>query len=409
MEYQAEKKFIIESLRLIVHRASREEFTPAWENPRRDWGWIAEQCEWHRILGLMALTMRPAESALLPAAFQKKMQTLLRYIHENQKLRMLQFMRVSQMFAKHHIPVIPLKGIPLCHLLYQRFPARQISDIDILIKPEDKERVKAMLAQEVFRPVGEVMMKNRWQTQISLEFAKKDPLDPSYEDQWGRSGYRRGQTELDIHWYPFYSVGEKRVHFSWEEMWLRAYAEPALGSTVYFLDPQDQYNFTLMHAAAFDPPFFSQYVDLALFLKSQPRSFQDEILKPWSQLPAAVQQIARSCHNFVRHIAEDITSADQTDEPMQKLIELCFASRRRHEKNAACKSVRKALLNPHAPLSIKDRFLWVLGYLVPDRKYYGHGNLFLCFLKHWVAWLKKVFFVPFRIARKLITILLSIR
>jgi hypothetical protein len=80
----------------------------------------------------------------------------------------------------NNIPVILLKGMAFNHYLYDDNAPRGVSDIDILIKPEDKERFKVVFA-ELAR---------------AIEIENKHAFDDLYEQTW-RS--KNNQHLIDVH------------------------------------------------------------------------------------------------------------------------------------------------------------------------------------------------------------------
>jgi hypothetical protein len=80
----------------------------------------------------------------------------------------------------NNIPVILLKGMAFNHYLYDDNAPRGVSDIDILIKPEDKERFKVVFA-ELAR---------------AIEIENKHAFDDLYEQTWRSNN---NQHLIDVH------------------------------------------------------------------------------------------------------------------------------------------------------------------------------------------------------------------
>src|ERR1035437_8784663 len=88
----------------------------------------------------------------IPASIQTKLQQVYYKTFTRSTVLYEHFRKIGEVFAKHGISVIALKGIYLSEWLYQDIGLRQFSDIDLLVKVENAEKCLSLLAELGYQP-----------------------------------------------------------------------------------------------------------------------------------------------------------------------------------------------------------------------------------------------------------------
>jgi hypothetical protein len=120
-----------------------------------DWKRFIALAEHHRIVPLVYRCLAHYSNRLPVRDF-----TLLRSIYEENALRALWFtgelVRILKHLESKGIRAMPYKGPALAQALYRDVTARQFSDLDILVCPEDLRNAKAALAKLGYKPTIEL-------------------------------------------------------------------------------------------------------------------------------------------------------------------------------------------------------------------------------------------------------------
>lgn len=88
----------------------------------------------------------------IPATIQTKLQQVYYKTFTRSTILYEHFRKIGEVFAKHGISVIALKGIYLSECLYQDIGLRQFSDIDLLVKKEDASLCLSIMAEQGYKP-----------------------------------------------------------------------------------------------------------------------------------------------------------------------------------------------------------------------------------------------------------------
>jgi hypothetical protein len=169
---------------------------------------------------------------------------------------------VVDVAAKHHfikqlvpllesnnIPVILLKGMAFNHYLYDINAPRGVSDIDILIKPEDKERFKVVFAE--FASV--------------IDIEKKHAFDDLYEQTWRSSN---NQHLIDVH---THLTNPILFDINSEMLWEHSMQHPAYSSgNVRVLSAEDTICHLVTHMINDTNFFHYNLIDMQKLILKQP-------------------------------------------------------------------------------------------------------------------------------------------
>ena len=83
----------------------------------------------------------------LPGSAKEKIKERLRREAMQQLQQDSVFSEIAGLFNQRQIPFIPIKGLTLRHKVYSNPSLRPMLDLDLLIKPEDKEKITSMMKE----------------------------------------------------------------------------------------------------------------------------------------------------------------------------------------------------------------------------------------------------------------------
>ncbi len=149
------------------------------------------------------------------------------------------------------ISVLLIKGISLADTIYRNMPYRQMSDIDLMFRPEQRDSAIAALAARGFRPVA---TRNRGQLRFFFQ-------------SLGRASFSHPDAgEVDVHWNPSYWTGRSRARLDIDGIWNRSIAVEGEGVDVRRLSAEDDFVLLFLHALEFRGIYTYHLLDLALLL-----------------------------------------------------------------------------------------------------------------------------------------------
>jgi hypothetical protein len=193
-----------------------------------DWEYLWAQGHLHEVLPLLTATLRRlAIQAPMPEPWMARAQrryyaTMLRNTTLAEEL-----LRVLAAFGQAGIAALPVKGVVLAETLYGSLALRPLSDLDVVVRPDDLPAARASLAALGFTQADDPGYEN----------AHHPFHDPPYYRQ-----AENGTICLELHW------GLWAKHFFQLEidaLWRRAVAARVHGADVSILSPED----TLLHLA----------------------------------------------------------------------------------------------------------------------------------------------------------------
>ena len=225
-----------------------------------DWGVVFELADRHAVGGFLRSACDSLESVsgrrLEPARSNLALSAEL--------------VKLAGLFEKETINVVPLKGPVLGAALYRGKVLKASTDLDLLVRPSDALKAKALLESIGYRlltvphwPAGKAYLRN-----INDELAFRDP------SCW---------LKLDLHWRLL--PGYFPAPFDEAELWSRTRSIPWGNARVRILTPEQQLMFLCAHGAKHLWARLGWLCDLA-------RLIQVETGIDWSE----VFDLARSSH-----------------------------------------------------------------------------------------------------------------
>lgn len=109
-----------------------------------DWDRLVTESEFHGLAPLLYQHLRTSE-APAPAGTLSKLRVLYLRHRTSNRIRTAAACELDELLGQHGIPVIYLKGMALCHLIYAKPGLRPMSDIDLLVSSRHKWEVYNLL------------------------------------------------------------------------------------------------------------------------------------------------------------------------------------------------------------------------------------------------------------------------
>lgn len=219
----------------------------------RDWPQLLRLAEHHGVTPLVYQTLRR-----IPEGIPAETLEDLKQRYEHNARRNLKFtaelIRILDCLDTHGIAAIPYKGPVLAETVYGDLTLRELSDLDILVRPASVPRVKVALKD--------------------LGYSLNTPFTPAEERAYLKSGYEfvfdgpagRNLLEIQFAIVPrFYAVD-----FDLEGFFERALPASAGGSAVKTLCPEDMLLVLCVHAAKHAWIRLCWLRDIAGVVQSQP-------------------------------------------------------------------------------------------------------------------------------------------
>lgn len=191
-----------------------------------DWEYLWAQGHLHEVLPLLAVSLRPLrDQAPIPSGWLARAQrrcsaTLMRNFALAEELA-----RVCQALGDAGVTALAIKGVVLAEQLYGSLALRPAADLDVLVRPADLPRARAVLRDLDFAPAP----------------APAEPHHAFHDPQYFRER-PGGAVCLELHW----ALWDARLFpFDGERLWARAAPARVNGLPVRTLSPED----TLLHLA----------------------------------------------------------------------------------------------------------------------------------------------------------------
>ena len=205
---------------------------PAGPDDSLDWDRRLEAAEAESLAPALAFVWKSAPPGRMPPAVRERLQ---RHLVEGTARHLAlsgELGRLLKSFEREPVTVIPLKGPVLAETLYPHPALRPCSDLDLLIRREDLERVDALLQRLGYRRVADA---HSFRFDVAYDHATV------YETASG--------VRVDLHWAllsePRYSWDEREA----ETVWDRAVPVRVAGEEALGLCPEDLVLYLSVHLA----------------------------------------------------------------------------------------------------------------------------------------------------------------
>ena len=133
-------------VRMTVDRATEQKIQDR-VNQDINWEKLLQLASRHRVLPLLFQTLNATCPESVPAEIQAELNRNFQVTALNNLLLTQELLKLLKNFDRHHIPVIPYKGVVLAASIYQNLGLRQFADIDLWAAPEDRTQVTHRLQE----------------------------------------------------------------------------------------------------------------------------------------------------------------------------------------------------------------------------------------------------------------------
>ena len=121
-----------------------------------DWDLLLDKAAWHRLSPLVSYHLRtPDLSVFVPQLVLEKLQRLNYQSLARNMLLQDELSKLLSAFNEAGLPVIVLKGAALLGSIYRDIALRPMSDLDVLVQPENLDRAEAIALCYGYLPIVE--------------------------------------------------------------------------------------------------------------------------------------------------------------------------------------------------------------------------------------------------------------
>jgi putative nucleotidyltransferase-like protein len=123
----------------------------------RDWHKVLELGRRHRLVPLLYTHLKAVAEDVVPhEAYAALREEFTTNAAKNLALA-VELLAVTELLDSHGIRALPYKGPTLAQCIYGSLAARQMKDVDILVRPADLDRAVSLLATREYSPVTPVL------------------------------------------------------------------------------------------------------------------------------------------------------------------------------------------------------------------------------------------------------------
>lgn len=133
----------------------------------RDWQAVLELGRRHRLVPLLHTHLSTVAADMLPDALRDALREEFTDNSARNLALALELLAVTDLFSSHGICALPYKGPTLAQCIYGSLAARQMKDVDILVRPTDVDRAVSLLATRGYSPMTRVLPSAR---RLGLEY-----------------------------------------------------------------------------------------------------------------------------------------------------------------------------------------------------------------------------------------------
>jgi hypothetical protein len=123
----------------------------------RDWSAVLELGRRHRLVPLLHTHLNAIAADVLPDVVSAALREEFTANAARNLALTVELLAITALLDSHGIRALPYKGPALAQCIYGSLAARQMKDLDILLRPEDLDRVVSILAARDYAPVTPVL------------------------------------------------------------------------------------------------------------------------------------------------------------------------------------------------------------------------------------------------------------
>ena len=263
-----------------------------------DWRFILYAASRHGLLALLLSNLKGAACLdRVPASVAQKLQAAVREAAGRTLGLTGELIRILRMFSTAGLSAIPCKGPALAMAAYGDISLRSFFDLDILVRAEDLDRARRLLAQLGYRP--------------SLVFSARQERDYLKNECALQLRHEQQGHVVELHW----RLTERNasVDLPVGEFWQRARRLPLAGLPVLTLCPEDQILYLSVHGAKHRWERIEWIASLAELIRANP-----DLNWPAVFEAAESRRIGRLL-NLSLHLAQSVLGAPLPEAAIQRL------------------------------------------------------------------------------------------
>ena len=196
-----------------------------------DWEFLWRKAQSHGVLSFLYQKFKGHFLDRVPVSFIETLRSHFRTTSLSNLRLMAELLRLIEELEEAHIPVIPLKGPILTHLLYEDLGMRPCSDLDLLFRREDV-------------PIAKVLLRSRgYEAAPILSEAPEAPFHR--RDSGGTLVGKDPPIAIDLLW----GMPGEFLSPDFRPFWERAIETPLEDRSILTLSMEDQILYLSLHQA----------------------------------------------------------------------------------------------------------------------------------------------------------------
>lgn len=212
------------SARSVLDEGARDALAQAVAGPV-DWDAVVARAVAEGTAGLLSAHLRSLDPALVPAPVRSRLDAIHGAIWARNTVLVDRWIDLTARLAGAGIPCLTHKGMALVHTVYGDPGLRPMTDVDLLVHPDDRTSAERVVREAGYGSRGD---------------------DAAAEPLRGYTLFARGDVFIDLHWHlARYSRFEGVVHVDHAGVWRRAQRLDVPGPARWTLGAED----TLLHLA----------------------------------------------------------------------------------------------------------------------------------------------------------------
>ena len=219
-----------------------------------DWDYLLRVAAQHGVLPLLCWNLNRLCSELIPSEIQEQLDDHFQLNALRNLFLSGEMFRLVSLFGKHAIKAIPFKGPVLAASIYGDLSLREFIDLDILVRPQDRETARDLLMSEgyVLDPaISETKQAARLRSGCALTMARRD-----------------NKSIVDLHWE--FTASRFSLPFDFEILWDHLETVSVAGQKMATLSPVYHLLVVSAHGAKHRWARLEWICDVAGLVSSQP-------------------------------------------------------------------------------------------------------------------------------------------
>ncbi len=208
-----------------------------------EWNYLLKMASWHGILGLLSRTLAKVPDKV-PDSVRRFLAECESLITRRNLLLSSELLRISEALTDCGVRHLVYKGMVLSEYLYGSIALRTSSDIDLLVRPEDRIAAIACLEQLGFS-----------ETYGLSPYRKAAAIRFGFEHTFVRDG-----VNIDLHWH---LVQQYAWNMSTGTIWNNTVPFTFLGRTVQIFSPEFTLASLSVHSAQHEWAHLKMFADIA--------------------------------------------------------------------------------------------------------------------------------------------------